>query len=54
MTPRQIMRLPYIQFVIGMLDAPAIDYDSKKKKKDEVITPKDKTSEINAITSALG
>jgi len=30
---KEILKLPYIAFVIGMLDAPQIDYKSKKVKK---------------------
>ena len=32
MSYNDIMKLPYIAFVLGMLDAPQIDYDSKKEK----------------------
>lgn len=31
----EIMNLPYIIFVIGMLDAPQVDYESKKDKKNK-------------------
>lgn len=29
----EVLKLPYITFVLGMADAPQIDYDSKKEKK---------------------
>jgi len=32
LSPKEILRLPYVFFVLGMLDAPSIDWDSKKKK----------------------
>jgi len=55
MTPAQILKLPYIQFVLGMLDAPSIDYSSKKEKatKPKVNTPKTADDEINAVIAAL-
>jgi len=31
MSYNEIMKLPYITFVLGMLDAPQVDYDSKKE-----------------------
>ena len=43
---KDILKIPYITFVIGMLDAPSVDYDSKKEK---VNTPKTKQDEINAL-----
>lgn len=48
-----ILKLPYIVFVLGMADAPQIDYESKKdkKKEKELNTAQD---EIGAITAALG
>lgn len=39
-------------FVIGMLDAPAIDYD--KKKNDKIHKPSTAEEEINFMTQALG
>jgi len=48
---KEIMKLPYILFVIGMLDAPSIDYESKKTK--EYNTPNTAEEEINAVTNAL-
>jgi len=44
----EINNMPYIQFVIGMLDAPSIDWEKKKEKKIE--TAED---EVNAIMNAL-
>jgi hypothetical protein len=55
MSIKEILKLPYVMFVIGMLDAPAIDYESKEEKeKDTLISPKDANSEINALIGALG
>lgn len=53
MSPKDILKLPYIQFVIGMLDAPQIDYESKKEKnKDKKnMTPEE---ELAVIAGALG
>ena len=53
MSIREIMKIPYIQFVIGMLDAPAVDYDKKKDKK-EITTPDTAESQASAVMSALG
>jgi hypothetical protein len=53
MTPKEILKLPYIQFVIGMLDAPGVDYDSKKKE-DDIHRPKGQKAEIAALTGFLG
>lgn len=50
MSIREIMEIPYILFVLGMLDAPCIDYD---KKKEEIIVPKTAAEEIAAITGAF-
>ena len=50
MSPKEIMKIPYVLFVIGMLDAPSIDYDSKKKGK----TPESAEQEINTVINALG
>ena len=52
MSVNEILKIPYIMFVIGMLDAPSIDYE--KKKNEKIITPKNAASEIAAITGALG
>jgi hypothetical protein len=51
MPVKDIMKLPYIFFVIGMLDAPAIDYDKKKQK---TYTPETGKDEINAFMGFLG
>lgn len=53
MSPREIMKLPYIQFVIGMLDAPSIDYENRKVKKEET-KPATADQQVAAIMSALG
>ena len=47
MTPKQIGQLPYIMFVLGMLDAPQIDM--KEKNEDSTSTPKDAEAEVNAL-----
>lgn len=53
MPPEQIMKLPYVMFVIGMLDAPSVNYNDKK---DEEKTNKPKTAgeEMNAVAGLLG
>jgi hypothetical protein len=51
MSVKDIMNLPYIMFVIGMLDAPAVDYESKK---DKTNNPEDAQEQINALMGALG
>ena len=55
MSYNEVLELPYITFVLGMADAPQIDYDSKKKTKNkankELNTAQD---EINAIKAAFG
>lgn len=48
---KEILELPYIQFVIGMADAPQICY---KKKEDDVILTNSAEEEILAVTKALG
>lgn len=48
MSVKNIMKLPYIMFVIGMLDAPQIDYENKREKINE---PKTKEEEIAAMAS---
>jgi hypothetical protein len=45
-----IMRMPYITFVLGMLDAPSIDFDEKTTK--EVI-PDTANSQVNSLVSFL-
>ena len=44
--------MPYILFVIGMMDAPSIDYDKKERKKKK--TPKTAKGEVDAVINALG
>ena len=51
MSIKSIMKIPYVMFVLGMLDAPQINYDSKKE---EISTPKTAEDEAAAIVSALG
>lgn len=48
MSYNEIMKLPYISFVIGMLDAPQVDYDSKKN---DILKPKTKEEEIAAMNA---
>ncbi len=45
-----ILKLPYITFVLGMLDAPQIDYDKKEK---EIHEPKTAGDEANSLIGAL-
>ena len=52
MTPKEILKLPYIQFVIGMVDCPQVDYESKNKK-EETNVPRTVEEEITALTRAL-
>ena len=48
MTPKQIGQLPYIMFVLGMLDAPQIDM--KEKNEDvKLNVPKTPEEEMNAL-----
>ncbi len=53
MSPKQILELPYIQFVISMLDAPSIDYNKKKDKKvnNEELTAGDQVAAVIAALS---
>jgi hypothetical protein len=44
------MRLPYVLFVIGMLDAPQIDYD---KKQDTIYKPKNAQDELKSLAGFL-
>lgn len=46
-----ILRLPYIYFVLGMIDAPYIEYDELEKE--EVHTPKTVEEEISSLTNFL-
>lgn len=48
MSIKEIMKIPYIMFVIGMLDAPHIDYDSKKE---DIIETKTKEEELAAMAA---
>jgi len=52
---KDIMSMPYIQFVIGMADAPQIDYETKdKKEKDEIYIPKNAQEESKSLRGFLG
>lgn len=53
MSYNEVLELPYITFVLGMADAPQIDYESKKVNKDTKV-PQTKEEEINAFSSFLG
>lgn len=44
----EILKLPWIIFVLGMLDAPQIDYDKEKKNEGKVI-PKTAEEEAKAF-----
>ena len=50
MSPGQILKLPYILFVLGMYDAPSIDYETKKEKK---LKPTTAEEQVNSIISIL-
>ena len=50
MTIKEILEMPYIMFILGVLDAPAIDYEDKKEK---VHVPKTEKEEINALVNFL-
>ena len=50
MSYRDIMALPYIAFVLGMLDAPQIDYESKKEK---LNTPQTAEEQVAALTGVF-
>ena len=51
---KEILKIPYIQFVIGMLDAPSIDYDKEEENEEEkIIRPKTAQEEMNALAGAL-
>lgn len=45
--------MPYIQFVIGMADAPQIDYETKKSK-EEINIPKNAQEESASLRGFLG
>lgn len=53
MSVKQIMKMPYILFVIGMLDAPSIDYDEKKKKKKTKGNKNTVQKELDIVANAL-
>ena len=50
---QEIMKMPYIMFIIGMLDAPSIDYD-KENKKEKEIQPETANDEAASLTGFLG
>lgn len=51
---KEIMDMPYIQFIIGMLDVVQIDYEAKSgKENDRVNKPKTAEEEVAAITGFL-
>ena len=49
---KNILKIPDLMFVIGMLDAPQIDYDSNIK--DKTTTPKTAEDEAAAFAGLLG
>lgn len=51
MSYNDILKLPYIVFVLCMADAPQVDYDSKKDKKK---VPETQQDEVNSVLAALG
>lgn len=50
MSYNDILKLPYITFVLGMADAPQVDYDSKKETKKDTATAQE---EINALANVF-
>ena len=50
MSYKEIMKMPYIVFVLGMLDAPQIDYDTKKTKEKKLDSAE---SQVNAILNVF-
>lgn len=48
---KEVMSMPYIQFVLGMLDVVQIDYDSKETR--DTYEPDTGHAEINAVITAL-
>lgn len=44
-----IMKLPYIAFILGMLDAPQVDYDSEKEDIKKPQTKEEEIAVMNAI-----
>jgi hypothetical protein len=50
MSLKEVLKMPYIMFVISMLDAPSIDYESKKRKTNSL---KDADAEMALISGAL-
>lgn len=50
MSYKEIMKMSYIVFVLGMLDAPQIDYDSKKDKETKLESAE---SQVNAILNVF-
>jgi hypothetical protein len=47
------MKMPYIRFIIGMLDAPAIDYQDSKEDRTQVKKTKTAAEEIAAFSQFL-
>jgi len=52
MSPNQILNMPYIQYVIGSLTAPSIDYDDKSKNNKSDVPPKGFGTKISELTDS--
>ena len=52
MSIKDIMRTPYIMFVLGMVDAPSIDYS--KDKSEDTTTITGAQEQANALKNFLG
>ena len=50
MSITEILNLPYIYYVLSMLDAPYLNYDKKEKKKEKE-TPNTAEAEAGAFTN---
>lgn len=51
MSINEIMKIPYIMFVLGMADAPSIDYETKKEE-EQILNGAQE--QANALKSFLG
>ena len=47
----EIMNMPYIQFIIGMVDCPHIDYDTKKEINSVSLTAEQQAEQLINILS---
>lgn len=51
MTYNDVLALPYIVFVLGMADAPQVDYESKKEKNKEKKLKKGFGTSLDSLTA---